>query len=232
MAAEKVVAAASPNILTVVEGNEPINFSLEKARVPHALIKRLMDIVGSLLLIIAFSPILLAAAIAVRFSSPGPILYASRRVGLGGVTFPFLKFRSMYIDAEARKAELQALNEKSGPIFKMKRDPRITPIGRFLRKYSIDELPQLFSILVGDMSLVGPRPPIVGEVRSYGKDEMVRLTVKPGLTCFWQVMGRSDLSFEKWMELDRKYVEEMSFLTDLRILAMTPSAVLRGRGAY
>jgi lipopolysaccharide/colanic/teichoic acid biosynthesis glycosyltransferase len=232
MAAEKVVAAASPNILTVVEGNEPINFNLEKAAVPHAFIKRLMDIVGSFLLIVVLSPLLLAAAIAVRLSSPGPILYASRRVGLAGVTFPFLKFRSMYIDAEARKAELQALNEKSGPIFKMKRDPRITPIGRILRKYSIDELPQLFSVLAGDMSLVGPRPPIVGEVRSYGKDEMVRLTVKPGLTCFWQVMGRSDLSFEKWMELDRKYVEEMSFLTDLRILAMTPSAVLRGRGAY
>lgn len=138
----------------------------------------------------------------------------------------------MHVDAEKRKVELLALNEHSGPIFKMKRDPRITPIGRFLRKYSIDELPQLFSVLRGDMSLVGPRPPILSEVATYGPDEVERLRVKPGLTCYWQIMGRSDLSFERWMELDRDYVRDNSFWLDLKILVRTPEAVIKGRGAY
>ncbi len=210
----------------------PLLEGLEPARVPQPFLKRALDIVGSLTLILLLSPLLIAAALAVRLTSPGPILYISRRAGLGGRAFPFIKFRSMHVDAETRKVELLALNEHSGPIFKMKRDPRITPIGRFLRKYSIDELPQLFCVLRGDMSLVGPRPPILSEVAAYGPDEVERLRVKPGLTCYWQIMGRSDLSFERWMELDRDYVRDNSFWLDLKILVRTPEAVIKGRGAY
>ena len=160
------------------------------------------------------------------------MFYKGERVGLGGKTFTFIKFRSMYVEADKLLAELAKNNEKDGPIFKMRRDPRVTPVGRFLRKYSLDELPQFLHVLTGEMSLVGPRPPLPREVVQYDEECMVRLSVKPGITCYWQVMGRSSLSFQEWMELDRKYVREMSFWTDLSILAKTPMAVLRGLGAY
>ena len=200
--------------------------------VSYAFLKRTGDIVGSLILIALLAPVFLLIALAVRLTSPGPIRYKSQRVGLGGKVFEFWKFRSMYVDADDRRAALLEHNEKDGPIFKIKSDPRITPIGRFLRKSSLDELPQLFHVLFGQMSLVGPRPPLAHEVAEYDTYAMQRLSVKPGITCFWQVMGRSELSFQEWIDLDHKYLREMSLGTDLRILLRTPMAVIKGRGAY
>ncbi|MBI5706835.1 MAG: exopolysaccharide biosynthesis polyprenyl glycosylphosphotransferase [Armatimonadetes bacterium] len=194
--------------------------------------KRGLDVLGSLLLLVLFSPLMAIIALLVKLSSPGPVLYASTRVGRGGKPFAFLKFRSMYTDADRRLAELKTSNEKDGPIFKMKNDPRITPVGRFLRKYSLDELPQLFNVFKGDMSLVGPRPPIPHEVIQYDEYCQERLSVRPGLTCYWQIQGRSNLSFDEWMELDHKYLREMGLWTDLMILIKTPLAVLKGDGAY
>lgn len=206
--------------------------ALAPRTVSYATEKRVMDLLGSGLLLLALAPLFLVIALLVKLTSRGPVCYRSRRVGLGGEVFTFIKFRSMYEDAEHRLADLGQQNEKDGPIFKMKNDPRITPIGRILRKFSLDELPQILSVFTGEMSLVGPRPPLVSEAAQYDAYAAQRLTVKPGLTCFWQVMGRSDLSFEQWMDLDHRYLQEMSLATDLRLLAMTPTAVLRGRGAY
>jgi exopolysaccharide biosynthesis polyprenyl glycosylphosphotransferase len=201
-------------------------------RVAYGFWKRVLDIVGSIVLLALLSPLLLVIALIVKFSSPGPIIYKQKRVGKGGVAFPFYKFRSMYKDADKRLAELMGANEKEGPIFKIKDDPRITPIGKFLRKYSLDELPQLFNVLKGDMSLVGPRPPIPREVEQYDDNAFRRLSVPPGITCLWQICGRSDTSFDEWMALDALYVEQMSFWLDLKILMKTPTAVIRGDGAY
>ena len=197
-----------------------------------AAFKRFVDVMGALCGIILLSPVMLGAAIAVRRSSPGPVIFKQKRVGLRGREFDMYKFRSMYQDAEARLAELQQFNEAVGPAFKMANDPRITPAGRFLRKTSIDELPQLFNILKGDMSIVGPRPPLPREVAQYNDWEWGRLAVRPGLTCYWQISGRSDISFDEWMRLDLKYIEEQGPLTDLRIIFKTVGVVLRGDGAY
>lgn len=200
--------------------------------VPYAFWKRLLDIIAASLLLLVLLPLYLLIALAVKLTSRGPVFYRSERVGLGGKSIEFVKFRTMCVNADEKLAELQEQNEKDGPIFKMKRDPRITPVGRFLRKFSLDELPQLVSVLKGDMSMVGPRPPLKREVELYDARTMQRLTVKPGITCFWQVMGRSDLSFQEWIELDMRYIDEMSFWLDMQILLRTPIAVLRGRGAY
>lgn len=197
-----------------------------------AFTKRLMDLFGAVFGIVLLSPVMLGAVIAVRCSSPGPIIFKQKRVGLRGKEFYMYKFRSMYQDAEERLAELQKFNEADGPAFKMANDPRITRAGRFLRKTSIDELPQLFNILKGDMSIVGPRPPLPREVAQYDDWEWGRLAVRPGLTCYWQISGRSDVSFEEWMRLDLKYIEEQGPLTDLRIIFKTVGVVLRGDGAY
>jgi exopolysaccharide biosynthesis polyprenyl glycosylphosphotransferase len=194
--------------------------------------KRILDIFGALALLLLLSPVLLVTALLVKLTSKGPVFFVSERVGLCGRVFPFYKFRSMYVDAEERLAELQARNEREGPIFKMRDDPRITPFGRFMRKFSLDELPQLWNVFVGHMSLVGPRPPLPREVAKYDDYMLERLSVRPGLTCYWQIMGRSDLTFEQWMELDHKYLREMSVWVDLKILLLTPAAVLRGDGAY
>lgn len=198
----------------------------------YARSKRVFDVVLSSILLLLLFPFFLIVAVLVKLTSRGPVLYKSERIGLCGEPFLFIKFRSMYVDAEGRRAALASDNEKSGPIFKMKSDPRITSIGGFLRKYSIDELPQFISVFRGEMSMVGPRPPIRSEVVQYDETAKRRLTVKPGMTCYWQVMGRSDLDFDEWMELDNRYIDEMSFSTDLKILAKTPAAVLRGKGAY
>ncbi|MBS1719552.1 MAG: sugar transferase [Armatimonadetes bacterium] len=194
--------------------------------------KRILDILCALIALLIFSPIFLILSILIKLGSKGPVFYSQTRVGKGGKHFKFVKFRSMYIDADQRLAELRAQNEKDGPIFKMKNDPRITPVGRFIRKYSLDELPQFFHVLTGHMSIVGPRPPIPREVAEYDEFAMQRLSVKPGITCYWQIMGRSNLTFEEWMELDNKYIREMSFWTDLKIIVKTPLAILRGDGAY
>jgi len=198
----------------------------------YAIAKRVLDIVGSLLFLALFFPLFLVLSVAVKLSSPGPIFYRSRRVGLCGHTFNFVKFRSMRPDADRMLANLKQENEKDGPIFKIKNDPRVTPIGAFMRKYSLDELPQFWSVLVGEMSLVGPRPPIAHEVAQYDAFALERLRVKPGITCYWQIMGRSELSFQEWMELDQRYIREMSFWTDLKILFKTPISVVKGSGAY
>ena len=198
----------------------------------YRVIKRGLDLGFSALMLLILAPLFLVVYILVVTTSKGPALYMSRRVGRCGKTFLFPKFRTMYVDAEQRRAELEKLNEKDGPIFKMKHDPRVTPVGRFLRKYSLDELPQLLCVVKGEMSLVGPRPPIPSEVSQYDEAAQRRLSVKPGITCYWQIMGRSDLSFEEMVALDNRYIDEMSFTTDVKILIKTPKAVLSGKGAY
>ena len=195
--------------------------------------KRFMDIVLAIMSIIGASPIFLLTAFLVKITSPGPIIFSQIRVGKYGRHFKFYKFRSMYIDAEARKAELLKHNESGdGVIFKMKRDPRITPIGRFIRKFSIDELPQLFNVLLGDMSLVGPRPPLPSEVRAYSIEERKRLNITPGITCIWQVSGRSELPFQQQMALDKQYIASRSAWKDFLILLKTVPAILTGKGAW
>jgi exopolysaccharide biosynthesis polyprenyl glycosylphosphotransferase len=194
--------------------------------------KRAIDIVVSTVLLVVLSPLLLTLAIIVRLTSGGPALFVHTRCGYRGRPFRFYKFRSMVVDAEARKRELIHLNEVQGPAFKIARDPRTTPFGSFLRKYSLDELPQLWNVLMGDMSLVGPRPPTPGEVSVYTRRQAQRLSVIPGITGLWQVSGRSNItSFDRWVELDLMYVEHWSLWLDLRILARTVLVVLRAEGA-
>ena len=195
-------------------------------------LKRLLDLVLASLGLLATAPLWLAIMVAIRLDSPGPAIFVQERVGLRGRRFNFYKFRSMYVDAEGLRAELQSSNEVSGPVFKMRRDPRVTTVGVFLRRTSLDELPQLFNILKGEMSLVGPRPPLPKEVEQYRPSDAVRLSVKPGLTCLWQVSGRSSVGFDRWMEYDREYVYNLSLGLDIRILLRTVAAVLTMRGAY
>jgi lipopolysaccharide/colanic/teichoic acid biosynthesis glycosyltransferase len=178
------------------------------------------------------APVLAIVAILIRLTSPGPVLFVQKRLGLNKRHFNVYKFRTMVVDAEKRMLEIEHLNEVSGPVFKIKNDPRITPIGRFLRKTSIDELPQLFNVLIGDMSLVGPRPLPVRDYEGFNEDwQRRRFSVRPGITCLWQVGGRSSIPFEKWMELDLQYIDKWSLWLDLQILLRTIPAVLRGSGA-
>lgn len=195
--------------------------------------KRVIDVLGASLGLLLLAPLFLVLAIAIKLDSPGPALFCQRRVGLDGREFEMYKFRSMYVDAEARKAELLALNEvKDGPIFKMRHDPRITRVGRFIRKTSLDEFPQLFNILLGQMSLVGPRPPLPSEVLAYTSEQRQRLMVLPGATGLWQVSGRSDLgSFHAMVALDLAYMNKWSLWLDLKILMKTIGVVLRMEGA-
>ncbi|AEV88665.1 UDP-phosphate galactose phosphotransferase [Actinoplanes sp. SE50] len=196
------------------------------------LVKELVDRAGALLLLMLFAPLLLGLALCVRLTSRGPVLFRQVRVGRDGQMFRIFKFRSMYVDAEARLNELRHLNEHDGVLFKMRDDPRVTPIGRWLRRFSLDELPQLLNVLSGRMSLVGPRPPLPTEVAAYADDVRRRLAVKPGMTGLWQVSGRSDLSWEEAVRLDLRYVENWSLSLDLVILLRTMTAVVRSSGAY
>ena len=196
-------------------------------------IKRAFDFVAALGGIVVLSPLFLAIALAVKFTSRGPVFFCQTRVGRNGRHFRFYKFRSMYADAEARKAALLKDNESAdGVIFKMRDDPRITPVGRLLRRTSLDELPQLFNVLLGDMSLVGPRPPVPSEVRQYTLEDRKRLNAIPGITCLWQVSGRSDIPFRQQVRLDQDYIRSHSLLRDLSILLRTVPAILTGKGAY
>ncbi len=195
-------------------------------------LKRAIDIVGSLILLVALAPVFLLVALLVRATSPGPIFYPQERLGVGGRPFCLWKFRSMYRDADQRQAEVAALNEVDGPVFKIRKDPRVTPVGRALRKMSIDELPQLFNVLLGHMSLVGPRPPLQSEYDEYTPHQRLRLLVKPGLTCIWQVSGRSDVDFDTWVEMDLAYIRDWTLWLDLKLLLLTLPAVFTGRGAY
>jgi exopolysaccharide biosynthesis polyprenyl glycosylphosphotransferase len=193
--------------------------------------KRLLDAAGAALLLVLLAPLLALLALLVKLSSTGPVFYRQMRCGLGGRRFVLVKFRSMVADAEQRQAELAALNEADGPVFKMRRDPRVTPVGRWMRRLSLDELPQLWNILKGDMSFVGPRPPLPQEVEKYERWQRRRLRMRPGLTCLWALEGRSALSFARWMELDMTYIDNWSLWLDLKILLKTIPRVLLGRGA-
>lgn len=208
---------------------------LAYARTRHSaealLVKRLMDVAFSALAIVGFGPVMLLCALLIRSTGPGPVLYRQQRVGLNGRLFRMLKFRTMTPDAEQRLGEVAHLNEATGPVFKARRDPRITRIGAWLRKYSLDELPQFFNVLRGDMSLVGPRPPIPEEVAEYDRWQRRRLSMRPGLTCLWQVRGRHRIPFDEWMRLDLQYIDHWSLGLDIRILARTVLTVLAGTGA-
>lgn len=194
--------------------------------------KRPFDIVGAVVALLLLGPIFLVTAAAVKLTSPGPVLFRQTRLGRGGVPFQFLKFRSMYVDAEARKAELAAANERHGKCFKIRNDPRVTAVGRFIRRYSIDEFPQLLNVLRGDMSLVGPRPALPEEVAEFTDYEKGRMVALPGITGLWQVSGRAELSFAEMIELDLRYARECSLRLDIEILLRTVRAVMSGRGAY
>ena len=199
---------------------------------PHQMaIKRLFDIVSSGIALWILLPMLFAVAVIIKLSSRGPVFFKQLRVGLHGRPFHMLKFRSMVTNAEELKATLMAQNEQSGPVFKMKHDPRITRIGRFIRKYSIDELPQLINVLRGDMSIVGPRPPVPDEVSKYEAWQRRRLSVRPGLTCIWQVSGRNQITFEDWMYLDMQYIDHWSLTRDFSLIFRTVPIVITGRGA-
>jgi exopolysaccharide biosynthesis polyprenyl glycosylphosphotransferase len=194
-------------------------------------LKRAFDLVLAAVLVVVAAPLLLLIAIAVKLTSPGPALYRQWRCGLNGRKFWLYKFRSMYVDAEQDQQFLSHLNEMDGPVFKISRDPRATPVGRFLRKTSLDELPQLFNILKGEMSFVGPRPPLPEEVAHYERWQRRRLRMKPGLTCLWILEGRNTLSFARWMKLDMDYIDHWSLSLDFKILLRTIPRVLTGRGA-
>jgi exopolysaccharide biosynthesis polyprenyl glycosylphosphotransferase len=187
----------------------------------YCFFKRMMDIICSLIGLIALVPIFLIVAVAIKIESKGPIVFIQKRVGKDGKTFGIYKFRSMVVNAEELKDKLSDKNEISGPMFKMKEDPRVTKVGKFIRKTSIDELPQLINVLRGEMSLVGPRPSLPDEVMKFENWMMQRLSVKPGLTCYWQVSGRNDIGFREWMRLDIKYVEERSLLVDIQLIFKT-----------
>lgn len=195
--------------------------------------KRIMDIVISALGMILLSPIFLLIALAVKLSSPGPVFFKQVRVGRYGRHFAFYKFRSMRPNADAEKAALMARNEsRDGVIFKMKDDPRITKVGKFLRRTSLDELPQLWNVFIGDMSLVGPRPPVPSEVEKYTLEDRKRLDVIPGITCLWQIRGRSEIPFHEQVRLDKEYILTPGIWKDFVILLKTIPAIIGGRGAY
>ena len=209
---------------------------LPKRQTYHQLqsaLKRSFDIIGASLALLAFSPIMLLSMLLIYFESPGNVFFSQQRIGKKGVPFKLWKLRSMYSNADQRLKELQESNEMDGGVlFKIKNDPRITKVGKILRKYSIDELPQLWNVLIGEMSLVGPRPALAKEVEQYQSKDRQRLNIKPGLTCIWQVSGRSDIPFEKQVELDHQYLCQRSIWTDIKLLFATIPAVLMARGAY
>lgn len=198
----------------------------------YEIFKRIIDIIGAGLGLILLSPIIAIVACAVKVTSKGPIFFSQKRVGKNGELFEMYKFRSMVVNAEELKENLEEQNEMSGPMFKIKDDPRITKVGKFIRKTSIDELPQLWNILKGDMSLVGPRPSLPKEVEQFDNWMFKRLSVRPGLTCYWQVSGRNNIDFEDWMKLDIKYVEERNFWIDIKLIFKTVFVLFGDKNAH
>ncbi len=225
---------------STASGRARISFRLWRKRVLWKLVvnsslalKRIIDVMASGLGLLAISPLLVSVIAIIKLEDGGPIFFKQERVGLRGSRFGMWKFRSMVPNADQIKDELLEDNEMEGGVtFKMKDDPRITRIGKFIRKYSIDELPQLWNVFCGDMSLVGPRPPVPKEVAEYTVEQRQRLLATPGLTCFWQVGGRSDIDFEGQVELDLKYIRSENLCTDIKLLFLTIPAVLLGKGAY
>ncbi len=234
VASTLVDVAGDRTTIRPIDGVPLLHVEHPRLKGGRRLVKAAFDRVGALVLLLLAAPVLLVIAALVRFTpgARGPVIFRQQRVGKDGRPFVLFKFRSMYVDAEARLAELRERNETASGLFKIRKDPRVTPFGRWLRRLSLDELPQLFNVLRGEMSLVGPRPPLPSEVAEYPSDMRRRLVVKPGLTGLWQVSGRSDLSWEDTIRLDLTYVENWSLAMDLAILARTFGAVLRSAGAY
>ena len=229
-----------PDMYDGLAWNSPVEYigqfptiPLHRGHVPEIalVLKRLFDIVMASLILIAVSPVMLAIAIAVKLDSPGPIFYFSERIGKKGRVFRCAKFRTMVRDAERRRAEIMHMNERDGVLFKITNDPRITKLGRFLRKYSLDELPQFFNVLHGDMSIVGPRPPLASEVREYNLGHLRRLDVTPGITGLWQVQSRQDPSFDSYISQDVTYIENWSLWLDFKIILRTAGVVIAGTGS-
>lgn len=212
--------------LAVLRVAPPVNRGVQ------TLLKSALDRAGAGIGLLLLSPLFLGIILAIRLGSRGPAFYSQRRIGRGGVPFVMWKFRTMVVNADALKAELSGANENDGLMFKMRRDPRVTRVGRLLRRTSMDELPQLINVLTGDMSLVGPRPPLPEEVAKYDEVELRRLTVRPGMTGLWQISGRSDLSWDETIQLDLQYVDNWSFTSDVDVMGRTLRAVVDGRGAY
>ncbi|TGE31909.1 sugar transferase [Desulfosporosinus sp. Sb-LF] len=235
----KNVAVLLDDIVTKVARSRPVDFGglsmvmydSYPRRPWQEVGKRCMDVILSGIGLIVLSPLFIFVALAIRMTSKGPAVFAQDRVGLNGRAFKIYKFRSMVINAEDLKAKLAHLNEMSGPVFKIANDPRVTAVGKFIRKTSIDELPQLFNVFKGDMSLVGPRPPLTSEVNLYDSKHRKRLAVRPGITCIWQISGRNTVDFDEWMEMDAEYVDRWSLWLDMEILARTVPVVLGRRGA-
>ena len=194
-------------------------------------IKRFFDICLSSAALVVLSPLLLVIAILIYLEDKGPVIYSQTRIGKDGRAFKLYKFRSMCVDADEKLKELQELNERDGPVFKIRDDPRVTKIGKFIRKTCIDELPQLVNIIKGDMSIVGPRPPLPNEVEQYNSYQKQRLLVVPGLTCYWQIQKGEETTFDEWVELDLKYIKERSILLDFRLILLTFKVILSGKGA-
>ena len=222
--------ALQPGLLSW--GGDAVRLNYARSRHPRwkLALKRAMDICGALAGLAIFGLPMAIAAVLIKLTSDGPVFFAQERAGLHHKPFKVLKFRTMVVDAEKIRLQIEHLNEQDGPVFKIKHDPRITGVGRFLRKYSLDELPQLFNVLVGDMSLVGPRPPIPSEVSQYEWWQRRRLSAKPGLTCFWQVSARNTVEFEEWMRLDLDYIDNWSLWLDVKLVFQTIPVMIRGSG--
>ncbi len=216
--------------LDELAGEPMILFSTTAKSSWALMVKRVLDVVLSALALVILSPLFLGIMLAIRFTSPGPVFFVQRRSTLRGREFNMAKFRTMVANAEQVREELDIRNEVTGPVFKIKNDPRILPFGRWLRRYSLDELPQLWNVLKGDMSIVGPRPPIPAEVAKYESWQRRRLSMRSGCTCLWQIGGRNHLSFEEWMRLDLKYIDTWSLSLDFQIMFKTVGTILRGTG--
>lgn len=234
MVLDEVGAIARHSRLYDFYGNSVLEVDASAGRESaHRVFKRVLDVVGAAVGLVVTSPVILLAMAAIKLSDPNsPVFFVQQRVGLNGRTFPFLKFRTMVPNAESLKEQLSHMNVMSGPVFKIPNDPRVTPVGRLLRRTSLDELPQLINVLWGHMSLVGPRPALPSEVRQYGEDYRKRLSVRPGLTCLWQISGRNNIDFQEWMRLDMEYIDGWSLGLDMKIIAKTIPAVIQQRGAH
>jgi lipopolysaccharide/colanic/teichoic acid biosynthesis glycosyltransferase len=211
---------------------EPAEEFVVRESAAYRIAKRSFDLLlamGGLVLLVPIIPLI---AVMIKLDTPGPVFFRQQRIGRRGRPFAFYKFRSMFVDADERKKDVEALNEQDGPVFKVRSDPRVTDVGRFLRRSSLDEIPQIFNVVKGEMSIVGPRPPLPTEVSRYQPWHRRRLEVTPGITCLWQISGRSHLSFNEWMRLDMEYLKQRSFRTDLLIFFKTIPAVIARKGAY